>query len=149
MLATAVADARPIPQSTATGITASSYKTARLRTGTWASSTAIAMLTSATAPVAAGTPTRRSRRVVISANGTPLPGVGVPGLERGPARRSASAVNRDDEGDDQDRDDVGDFDHRIDRRARRVLVGVTDGVARDRRGVRLGALAAVLAVLDQ
>ncbi len=30
-----------------------------------------------------------------------------------------------------------------------VLVGIADGVARDRRGMRLGALAAVRAVLDE
>ena len=59
------------------------------------------------------------------------------------------AVDRDDQRDDQDRDDVGDLDHRVDRRAGGVLVGVADRVARDRGGVGLGALAAVLAVLDE
>src|SRR3954447_4042809 len=49
----------------------------------------------------------------------------------------------------QQRDDVRHLDHRVDRRAGRVLVGVTNRVARDGRGVGLGALAAELAVLDQ
>ena len=43
------------------------------------------------------------------------------------------AVNRGDQRDDQDRDDVRDLDHRVDRRAGGVLVGVTDRVAGDRR----------------
>src|SRR5829696_8941453 len=59
------------------------------------------------------------------------------------------AVDRDEERDDQDRDDVRDLDHRVDRGAGGVLVGVADGVAGDRRGMRLGALAAVRPVLDQ
>src|SRR5215207_1336971 len=36
--------------------------------------------------------------------------------------------NRDDQRDDEDRDDVRDLDHRVDRRARRVLVRVSYGV---------------------
>ena len=67
-----------------------------------------------------------------------------------PARRPTTprtfsrrlAVDRGDQRDDQDRDDVRDLDHRVDRGAGRVLVGVADGVARDRRGVGLRALAA-------
>src|SRR5689334_10168952 len=50
---------------------------------------------------------------------------------------------------DQDCHDVSDLDHRIDRGAGGVLVGVADGVAGDRGGVGFGALAAVGAVLDQ
>src|SRR5438067_3661928 len=40
-------------------------------------------------------------------------------------------------------DDVGDLDHRVDGRSGGVLVGVADGVAGDRRLVRLRSLAAV------
>src|ERR1044072_653800 len=54
-----------------------------------------------------------------------------------------------DDRDDQDGDDVGHLDHRVDRRAGRVLVGVADGVAGDRGGMGLGALAAEGAVLGQ
>ena len=49
----------------------------------------------------------------------------------------------------QERDDIGDLDHRIDRRTGGVLVGIADRVARDRGGVGLLALAAEGAVLDQ
>src|SRR5438105_2761705 len=66
-----------------------------------------------------------------------------------PGPSGVLAVDRDDERDDQNRDDVGDLDHRVDRGAGRVLVRVADGVAGDRRGVGLRALAAVEAVLDQ
>src|SRR5262245_8515386 len=58
-------------------------------------------------------------------------------------------VDRDQERDEQDRDDVRDLDHRVDRGPRRVLVRVADRVARDRGRVGLRALAAVLSVLDQ
>src|SRR3954466_4247229 len=61
----------------------------------------------------------------------------------------ASRRPLDQERDDQDRDDVRDLDHRVDRRPGGVLVGVADGIARDRGRVRLGALPAVRAVLDQ
>src|SRR2546423_8692642 len=44
-------------------------------------------------------------------------------------------MDRDDEWDDQDGDDVRDLDHRVDRRAGRVLVGISDCVPRYRRGV--------------
>src|SRR5919198_2445644 len=63
--------------------------------------------------------------------------------------RIESAVDRDDQGDDQDRDDVRDLDHRVDRRARGVLVRIPDRIAGDGRRVRLRALAPVGAVLDQ
>src|SRR5271154_2644374 len=53
------------------------------------------------------------------------------------------------ERDDQDGDDVGDLDHRVDCRAGRVLEGIADGVSRDRRRVSVRALAAERAVLDQ
>src|SRR5918999_503387 len=66
-----------------------------------------------------------------------------------PAGGFALAVDGGDEGDDEDRDDVRDLDHRIDRRPGCVLVRVADRVAGDRRGMRLGALAAVETVLDQ
>ena len=62
---------------------------------------------------------------------------------------SLQAAISDQERDDQEGHDVGDLDHRVDGRAGGVLVGVADGVAGDRGGVGLGALAAVLAVLDQ
>src|SRR5918992_4436269 len=47
------------------------------------------------------------------------------------------------------RHDVDDLDERVDRRAGGVLVGIADGVAGDRGLVRLGSLAAVVAVLDE
>src|SRR6185437_5005526 len=70
--------------------------------------------------------------------------------ERGGSHRPPTllAVDRGDDRDDQDRDDVGDLDHRVDRRAGRVLVRVADRVARDGSGVGLRAIAAVGAVLD-
>jgi hypothetical protein len=49
---------------------------------------------------------------------------------------------------EQQRHDVGDLDHRVDGRAGGVLVGIADGVAGHRRLVGVGALAAVMAVLD-
>src|SRR5690242_2608475 len=69
--------------------------------------------------------------------------------EAGQRSCPASAMYRDDQRDDQDRHDVRDLDHRVDRGARRVLVRVADRVAGDRCGVRLRALAAVEAVLDR
>src|SRR5919197_1714051 len=54
-----------------------------------------------------------------------------------------------DDRDDQDGDDVGHLDHRVDRRPGGVLVGFANGVAGDRGGVGLGALAPVGTVLDQ
>ena len=51
-------------------------------------------------------------------------------------------------GEQQQGDDVGDLDHRVHRRAGGVLVGIADRVAGHRGLVRLGALAAVVAVLD-
>src|SRR5581483_9010797 len=51
-------------------------------------------------------------------------------------------------GEQQQRDDIGDLDHRVDRRAGGILVGIADGVPGDRRLVRVGALAAVVALLD-
>src|SRR3954452_23983047 len=53
------------------------------------------------------------------------------------------------ERDDQDRDDVRDLDHRVDRGPGGVLVGIADGVARDRGLVGEGALAAERALLDE
>jgi hypothetical protein len=46
----------------------------------------------------------------------------------------------------QQRDDVDDLDQRVDGRARRVLVGIADRVAGDGRLVRVGALAAEVAL---
>ena len=48
----------------------------------------------------------------------------------------------------QQRHDVGDLDHRVHRGPGGVLVGIADRVAGHRRLVGLGALAAVMAVLD-
>src|SRR5688500_15392250 len=48
----------------------------------------------------------------------------------------------------QQRDDVGDLDHRVHGRAGGVLVGIADRIAGHRGLVGLGALAAVVAVLD-
>src|SRR5690606_21434629 len=58
-----------------------------------------------------------------------------------------AARHRDDAGEDQ-RHGVDDLDQRVDRGAGGVLVGVADGVADHAGGVRLRALAAVVAVLD-
>src|SRR4026208_2102870 len=49
---------------------------------------------------------------------------------------------------DQDSDNVHHFDHGIDRRTGRVLVGIAYGVAGDRRGVRGRAFAAAMSFLD-
>ena len=62
------------------------------------------------------------------------------------AQRRAGARadgERDDRRGDEHRDEVHDLEQRVDRRAGGVLERVTDGVADDRRLVRLGALAAV------
>src|SRR5207253_8790226 len=48
----------------------------------------------------------------------------------------------------QQRDDVGDLDHRVDGGAGGVLVGIADRVAGHRGLVGFGALAAVIAVFD-
>ncbi|XP_021300539.1 uncharacterized protein LOC110428944, partial [Herrania umbratica] len=65
-------------------------------------------------------------------------------------RVGVGADREDDDGrGDQHRDQVHDLDQRVDRRAGGVLERVTDGVADDRRLVGVGALAAVVAVLDQ
>ena len=50
--------------------------------------------------------------------------------------------------DDQNRHDVHDLDHRVDRRAARVLVGIAHGVAGDTGLVGLAAFPAVVAFLD-
>src|SRR5829696_2982056 len=74
---------------------------------------------------------------------------GWPTFHPGSAKPLPLAVDRDEQRDDQDRDDIGDLDHRVDRGAGGVLVGVADGVAGDGRCMGLGALAAVGPVLDQ
>src|SRR5690348_1842252 len=51
-------------------------------------------------------------------------------------------------GDEQQGDDIEDLDHRVDRGAGRIFVGIADGVARDRSFMRFGALAAEVSVLD-
>src|SRR5204863_5948977 len=51
--------------------------------------------------------------------------------------------------DDQDRDDVHDFDHGIDRRAGGILVRVAHGVAGDAGLVSFAVFAAVVAFLDE
>ena len=51
-------------------------------------------------------------------------------------------------GEQEQRHDVGDLDHRVDGGAGRILVGIADGVAGHRGLVGVGALAAVMAVLD-
>ncbi len=47
------------------------------------------------------------------------------------------------------RHDVGDLDHRVDRRSGGVLERVADSVARDRGGMGFGALAPERPILDQ
>ena len=49
----------------------------------------------------------------------------------------------------QQRHDIDDLDHRVDRRAGGVLVGIAHGVAGDGGLVRVRTLAAVLAVFDE
>ncbi len=78
-----------------------------------------------------------------------LKGVAGCGACRTPPLAGRLLVLLDEERDHEQRDDVDDLDHRVDRRAGRVLVGVADGVAGDGGGVGVGALAAVRAVLDQ
>src|SRR5207244_3963137 len=53
-----------------------------------------------------------------------------------------------DHGGDQDGDDVDHLDHGIDRRPGRVLVRIPHRVTGDGRGVGLGALPAIVSVLD-
>src|SRR3954447_2428092 len=64
-----------------------------------------------------------------------------------PGGNSASHIAAEDR-QQQDRDDVGDLDHRVDRRPRGVLVRIADRVAGHRCLVRLRPLAAVMAFLD-
>src|SRR5581483_180327 len=71
------------------------------------------------------------------------------GPDRPRAPHSKPLVDRDEQRDDQDRDDVRDLDHRVDRRPGGVLVGIADRVAGDGGSMCLRALAAVLAVLDR
>ena len=66
-------------------------------------------------------------------------------VRRMPHRQQASVRQHREQ---QQRDDVGDLDHRVDRGTRGVLVGIADGVAGHGRLVGIGALAAVMAVLD-
>src|ERR1022692_2798573 len=99
---------------------------------------------STTAPPEARAAQTRKNTAVWS-GGTPLP-ADHRSFSLDPRR---SAVDRNDERDDQDRHDVRDLDHRVDRRPGGVLVGIADGVAGDGGGVSLGALATVEAVLDQ
>src|SRR6202047_3334061 len=61
------------------------------------------------------------------------------------ARGGASSTREDDE--QQERDDIGDLDRRVDSRTGGVLVGVADGVPGHRRLVRLAALEVFGAVL--
>jgi hypothetical protein len=48
----------------------------------------------------------------------------------------------------QQRDNIGDLDHRVDRGTGRVLVGITDRITRDRGLMGLRALAAKVTVFD-
>ena len=68
-------------------------------------------------------------------------------VANGRGRRRPDREGDDGRGDEH-RDEVHHLDERVDRRTGRVLEGVTDGVADDRRGMRLGALATVVPVLD-
>src|SRR5262245_21442148 len=90
-------------------------------------------------------PATTSRRIPCGPASAPGPRTG-----RG-ARTDAGAlaVNRGDQGNDQDGDDVRDLDHRVDRRAGGVLVGVANRVAGHSGGMRFRALAAEGAVLDE
>src|SRR5579884_1536063 len=150
----------------ATETPAASANPHRTATGIQCFRTAIAALTKTTAPALASRPTTPSLRLAGPRSGLRMcrtvrrtAGSGPKGQTpesssprptcAGAAPSTASAVDGDDQRDDQDRDDVRDLDHRVDRRAGGVLVRIADGVAGDGRGVGLGALAAVEAVLDQ
>src|SRR5437870_9892877 len=50
---------------------------------------------------------------------------------------------------DQDRDDIDDFDHRIDGRSRGILVGIADGITGDRCRVRERPFAAEISFFDE
>src|SRR3954469_13884977 len=116
MLAIETAVASGTPQRTATGSTASSYRTPRLSTGTYGFRTAIAAVTNATAATELMTPTGSTRaltrRTVLRTQSSDL----VATSSR-PGRSLSLAVNADDQRNDQDRDDVRDLDHRVDRGA--------------------------------
>src|SRR6185437_9378066 len=72
-----------------------------------------------------------------------------PRIERGFSSNKISrgSVHRE-QRDDQQRDDVDDLDQRVHGRTRGVLVRIAHGVAGDRGFVRLGTLAAEVAVFD-
>src|SRR5215831_14686005 len=101
---------------------ASRKSTARLSTGTCPFRSSMAPVTSASAPAEAAT------RVTVFTRATVL---------------RELAVDRDQDRDEQDRDDVRDLDHRVDRRAGRVLVRIADRVTGNRGRVGLGTLAPV------
>ena len=48
----------------------------------------------------------------------------------------------------QQRDDIGDFDHRVDGRTRRILVRIANRIAGNRSLMGFGSLTAVVAVFD-
>src|SRR5437764_796393 len=149
MLAIETATAKPRPHATAIGSTAKTYSTPRLSTGTYGCSASIAPETTTTAPTLASSPTIRSIRRMPQRYSVERP---VPGTAFGGARylaRSPLTVYRDQHGNDQDRDDVRDLDHRVDRRAGGVLVRIADRVACDCGLVGVRALAPVETVLDQ
>src|SRR5438046_10345057 len=52
-------------------------------------------------------------------------------------------------GDDQDRENIDDFDHRIDRRSGRVLVRIADSIAGDCCGMSKRTFAAEISLLNK
>src|ERR1700736_3330734 len=84
----------------------------------------------------------------FAAGTSPRPGL--PPEGEGKMRLTGSVNQRvgGDRGADQDGDDIDDFDHGVDRRSGGVLVGIAHSIAGDGGRMRLGALAAVVAVLD-
>src|SRR3954453_23089815 len=99
MLGTDTTTASGRPQRSATGRKAEIKSTPRLRTGTQRLTTAIAAVTKTTAPALASRPTRSSPRFFMGATVDQA-------TRKTRAARAApsSAVNRDDQRDDQDRD---------------------------------------------
>src|SRR5262245_49599361 len=146
MLATETTHASAVPQTTAIGRTAKTYRTPRLSTGTYGFRSSIAPVTTATAAALASRP-----RASLFISLTVLPRTACDLVAQGDqvAALECSAVNRDDDRGDQDRDDVRDLDYGGDRRGGGGLVRIADRGARDRGGVSFGALAAVGAVLDE
>src|SRR4051794_6957539 len=60
----------------------------------------------------------------------------------------SAADGLEENGDNKDRDDIHDLDHRVDRRTGGVFIRIANGVAGDPRLVRLAVLSAMVTFLD-